>query len=96
MEDLMLALLCKILLVFLNIKYKYKRRENMDSPQFTYYYNKLNDDKTELMTFTSKHHRHMSQNKSITKGNSVVSAKNQVKTLGLIFDSLLTMQSHVN
>ena len=47
---------------------------------------KLNDDKTELIVFTSKYKQDLYNDLSITIGDTVVDCSSQVKDLGVIFD----------
>ena len=47
---------------------------------------KLNDDKTELIVFTSKYKQDFYNDLSITIGGTVVDCSSQVKDLGVIFD----------
>ena len=57
---------------------------------------KLNNDKTEVIRFTSKHNKHCRENFSLTVDGSVVNAVSQVKNLGVIYDPALTMERHIN
>ena len=52
---------------------------------------KLNDDKAELILFTSKYN-----DLSITIGSTVVDCSSQVKDLGVIFDRVLSLRQHVS
>ena len=56
---------------------------------------KLNDDKTELIVFTSKYKQDLYNYLSITIGGSVVDCSSQVKDLGVIFDRVLSLRQHV-
>ena len=47
---------------------------------------KLNDDKTELIVFTSKYKQDLYNDLSITIGDTVVDCSSQVRDLGVIFD----------
>ena len=47
---------------------------------------KLNDDKTELIVFTSKYKQDLYNDLSITIGDTVVDCSSQIKDLGVIFD----------
>ena len=47
---------------------------------------KLNDDKTELIVFTSKYKQDLYNDLSIMVGDTVVDCSSQVKDLGVIFD----------
>ena len=58
---------------------------------------KLNDNKAELMLFTSKRTKHLhSLPTSITIGNAQIPFKKSVKNLGLTLDCHLTMNAHVS
>ena len=58
---------------------------------------KLNDNKTELMLFTSKRTMHFHNLPiSITIGNAQVPLKQSVKNLGFTLDCHLTMNAHVS
>ena len=57
---------------------------------------KLNNDKTEVILFTSKHNKHCRENFSLTVDGSVVNAVSQVKNLGVIYDPAMTMERHIN
>ena len=57
---------------------------------------KLNDDKTELIVFTSKYKQDLYNDLSITIGNTVVDCSSQVKDLGVIFDRVLSLRQHVS
>ena len=58
---------------------------------------KLNDNKTELMLFTSKRTKHLhSLPTSITMGNAQIPFKKSVKNLGFTLDCHLTMNAHVS
>ena len=50
---------------------------------------KLNDDKTELIVFTSKYKQDFYNDLRITIGDTVVDCSSQVKDLGVIFDRVL-------
>ena len=56
---------------------------------------KLNDDKTELIAFTSKYKQDLYNDLSITIGDTVVDCSSQVKDLGVIFDRVLSLRQHV-
>ena len=47
---------------------------------------KLNDDKTELIVFTSKYKQDLYNYLSITIGGTVVDCSSQFRDLGVIFD----------
>ena len=57
---------------------------------------KLNDDKTELIVFTSKYKQDLYNDLSITIGDNVVDCSSQVKDLGVIFDRVLSLRQHVS
>ena len=57
---------------------------------------KLNDDKTELIVFTSKYKQDLYNDLSITIGDTVVDCSLQVKDLGVIFDRVLSLRQHVS
>ena len=57
---------------------------------------KLNDDKTELIVFTSKYKQDLYNDLSITIGDTVVDYSSQVKDLGVIFDRVLSLRQHVS
>ena len=58
---------------------------------------KLNDNKTELMLFTSKRTKHLHNiPTSITIGNAEIPFKQSVKNLGFTLDCHLTMNAHVS
>ena len=57
---------------------------------------KLNDDKTELIVFTSKYKQDLYNDLSITIGDTVVDCSSQVKDLGVIFDRVLSLRQHVS
>ena len=57
---------------------------------------KLNDDKTELIVFTSKYKQDLYNDLSITIGDTVVDCGSQVKDLGVIFDQVLSLRQHVS
>ena len=58
---------------------------------------KLNDNKTELMLFTSKRTKHLHNiPTSITIGNAQIPCKQSVKYLGLALDCHLTTNAHVS
>ena len=59
---------------------------------------KLNDDKTELIVFTSKYKQDLYNDLSITIGDTVVDCSSQVKDIGVIFDRvlLLRLRQHVS
>ena len=55
---------------------------------------KLNDDKTELIVFTSKYKQDLCNVLSITIGGTVVDCSSQVRDLGVIFDRVLSLHQH--
>ena len=57
---------------------------------------KLNDDKTELIVFTSKYKQDVYNDLSITIGGTVVNCSSQVKDLRVIFDRVLSLRQHVS
>ena len=57
---------------------------------------KLNDDKTELIVFTSKYEQDLYNDLSITIGDTVVDCSSQVKDLWVIFDRVLSLRHHVS
>ena len=56
----------------------------------------LNDDKTELIVFTSKYKQDLYNDLSITIGGTVVDCSSQVKDLGVIFDRVLSLRQQVS
>ena len=58
---------------------------------------RLNDNKTELMLFTSKRTKHLlSLPTFITMGNAQIPFKQSVKNLGVTLDCLFTTNAHVS
>ena len=57
---------------------------------------KLNDDKTELIVFTSKYEHDFYNDLSITIGDTVVDCSSQVKDLAVIFNRVLSLRQHVS
>ena len=57
---------------------------------------KLNDDKTELIVFTSKYKQDSYNDFSIMIGDTVVDCSSQVKDLRVIFDRVLPQRQHVS
>ena len=55
---------------------------------------KLNDDKTELIVFTTKYKQDLYNDLSITIGDTVVDCSSQVKDIGVIFDRVLSLRQH--
>ena len=52
----------------------------------------LNDDKTELIVFTSKYKQDLNNDLSIKIGDTVVDCSLQVKDLWVIFDRVLSLR----
>ena len=57
---------------------------------------KLNDDKTELIVFTSKYKQDLYNDLSITIGGTVVDCNSHVRDLGVIFDRVISLRQHVS
>ena len=57
---------------------------------------KLNNEKPELIVFTSKYIQDLYNDLSITIGDTVVDCSSQVKDLGVIFDRVLALRQHVS
>ena len=57
---------------------------------------KLNDDKTEIIVFTSKNKQDFYNDLSITIGDTVVDCSSQVRELGVIFDRVISLRQHVS
>jgi hypothetical protein len=57
---------------------------------------KLNQNKTELIVFTSKHRTKSMEDLDLAIGNSSISAAPFVKNLGVVMDRNLTMEQQVN
>ena len=57
---------------------------------------KLNDDKTELIVFTSKDKQDLYNDLSITIDDTVVGCSLQVRDLGVIFDRVQSLHQHVS
>ena len=57
---------------------------------------KLNDDKTELIVFTSKYKHDLYNYLSIAIGGTVVDCSSQVRGLGVIIDRVLSLHPHVS
>ena len=57
---------------------------------------KLNDDKPELIVFTSTYKQDVYNDLSITIGNTVVDCCTQVRDLGVIFDRVRSLSRHVS
>ena len=58
--------------------------------------NKLNDDKTELIVFTSNYKQDLYNDSSITIGDTVIDCSSQVKDLGVILDRVLSLHQHIS
>jgi len=56
---------------------------------------KLNDDKSEFMLISSPHNKKKFDALSINIGSEVVEAKESVRNLGVMMDSILNMEDHV-
>ena len=56
---------------------------------------KLNDEKTKMMIFTSKHHLRMYGGCSLRIGDDTVSPSDRIRNLGVHMDQHLTMTDHV-
>ena len=56
---------------------------------------KLNDEKTKMMIFTSKHHLKVYGGCSLTIGDDMVSPSHRIRNLGVHMDHNLTMIDHV-
>ena len=57
---------------------------------------KLNDDKTELIVFTSKYKRDLYNYLSIKIRDTIVDCSSQVRYLGVIYDRVLSLRQHVS
>ena len=57
---------------------------------------KLNDDKTEFLLFGSHQHLSKINTTNICIGNSTIASACQARNLGAIFDSHMTMKSHIS
>ena len=56
---------------------------------------KLNSEMTEVVLFTSKHNT-MQMNVTVRVGDTDITSVNSVKNLGVIFDSAMNMEQHLN
>lgn len=56
----------------------------------------LNDSKTEFMVFSSGKSKHEIEIENLTVGDSTVCVQSQARSLGVIFDSKLSMSQHVS
>ena len=57
---------------------------------------KLNDHKTDVVVFGTKHKLPVMKDIRITVGGSTLSPSSHVRNLGVIFDSTLTMTNHIS
>ena len=57
---------------------------------------KFNDGKTELMIIGSKHQRAKVNIPGIRVGGDIISPSDTVRNLGIVFDSNLSMESHIS
>ena len=57
---------------------------------------KLNSKKSEVVLFTSKLNAMQMENVTVRVGNTDITSVNSVKTLGVIFDSAMNMEQHLN
>ena len=57
---------------------------------------KLNDQKTDVVVFGTKHKLPVMKDIRITVGGSTLSPSSHVRNLGVIFDSTLTMTNHIS
>ena len=57
---------------------------------------KLNSEKTEVVLFTSKHNAMQMENVTVRVGDTDITSVNSVKNLGVIFDSAMNMEQHLN
>ncbi|PIK34210.1 RNA-directed DNA polymerase from mobile element jockey, partial [Apostichopus japonicus] len=57
---------------------------------------KLNDDKTDVIFFHSKHSKRTIHLPSLRMGNDVIPPSSSVRNLGVLFDSYLSMENHIN
>ena len=56
---------------------------------------KLNDDKTELIVFTPKRFKNLSETLKVTVGDIVINTSSIVRDLGVLLDDRVSMESHV-
>ena len=56
---------------------------------------KLNDQKTDVVVFGTKHKLPVMKDIRITVGGSTLSPSSHVRNIGVIFDSMLTMTNHI-
>lgn len=57
---------------------------------------KLNSAKSEVIVFASKHNLGRTEDITVKVGDSIVKPTSDVRNLGVIFDSSMTMEQHVN
>ncbi len=57
---------------------------------------KLNSEKTEVVLFTSKHNAKQMENVTVRVGDTDITSVNSVENLGVIFDSAMNMEQHLN
>ena len=57
---------------------------------------KLNEQKTDVVVFGTKHKLPLIKDIRITIGGSTMSSSSQVRNLGVIFDSTLSMTTHIS
>ena len=57
---------------------------------------KVNNDKTELMFFSTKHRQHVGNDIRVQVGSAPAEPAAHVKNLGVIFDKSLSMEQHIN
>ena len=57
---------------------------------------KLNDQKTDVVVFGTKHKLPVMKDIRITVGGSTLGPSSHVRNLGVIFDSTLTMTNHIS
>ena len=57
---------------------------------------KLNDDKTVVMLFSSKHNITFKEGINVRIGESIITPTLQVQNLGVTYDMTMTMDQHVN
>ena len=57
---------------------------------------KMNNDKTELIVFTSNYKKDLYNDLSITIGGTVIYCSSHVRDLGVIFDRVLSLRHHVS
>ena len=57
---------------------------------------KLNDEKTDVVVFDTKHKLPLMKDIRITIGEATLKASSNVRNLGVVFDSLLYMTNHIS